>query len=319
MKIWTLAQYLEQLREGQLNPSRPFSTQENELIEVGHLAKKLTLPTMEINFPIQTNILEIIYQVLKPVLDELINNEAFSWGYHYGFFSAKEVADGYLCEAVRKAIIKDISRMSQDIEKQKLFFKTCELLSSGIDINKAVNIINSAHLHDQFRLMVSSLNLKRSTKKELITYYRQEGCLNMAYQASLFSKKEFEQALVEQLQAAYNQVINVIHNADFKEDKKPFSMTREDNFIELLRLFKSLFQDLSSLDLPILNKKIMQTVKKCSPFLRHSVESKEHNNSKIEMIELSTLIDSLIQKEANQSYVKGIQFTYINNVNRNSL
>ncbi|MGQ3887748.1 hypothetical protein ACQUW5_01795 [Legionella sp. CNM-1927-20] len=317
MKVWTLAQYLEQLREGQLKPSRPFSTEEDELIEMGPLAKKITIPPMEINFPIQLKYIEITYQLLKPVLDELVNNEAFSWRYHYGFFSAKEVAKGYLWEAVKKALFKVPLLREQDVEMQEFLFHTCETLSNGLEINKAVNLINYAHLHNQFKLMVSSLNLLRPTKKELIAYYKQENCRNMAYQASLFSKKEFEQALAEQLQIAYNQIVNVIQNDRNKQTRR-FSITREDNFIELLRLFTILFKDLCSLDLTSLNKEVMQTVKQYSPFLRHSIKDEE-SDSKLEMRELIMLIESLIQKEANKSCPMGIQFTLVNNVNRNSL
>ncbi|WP_131783018.1 hypothetical protein [Legionella gresilensis] len=319
MTVWTLAQYLEQLRGGQLNPNWPFSTEEDELIEMGPLAKNVAIPGMKISFPIQTKYIETIYQILEPVLDELVSNEAFSWNHHYGFFSAQEIACGYLCEAVRKDMVREHSWVDQNTEMQKLLFNTCEMVSSGIDINKAVNLINNAHLHNQFKLMVSSLSLKRSTKKELIAYYRQEGCQNMAYQASLFSKKEFEHALVEQLYAAYNQVVKVIQNARPIETKKSFFMTREDNFIELLRSFKILFTDLLSLNLPSLIKEVMQTVKQYSPFLRHSIENNDDKDSKLEMQELAMLMDSLIQKGVNKSYPKYIKYTRFNNVNHNSL
>ncbi|WP_419418665.1 hypothetical protein ACNVED_08865 [Legionella sp. D16C41] len=315
MKVWTLGQYLRLLREGQLNPSKPFAKQEDELIEIGRLAKKVAIPPLEINFPIHAEPVEKIYQLLKPVLTELVNNEEFSWSYHYGFFSAKEVAMGYLSEAVNTAIFKASPTTCQEIELQKLLFYICETLSSGVEVNKAVHIINDAHLRNQFKLMISSLTLQRATKKELIAFYKKENCKNMAYQASLFSNKEFEQALAQQLQVTYNQIAQFIkeHHCEISEQFVP---VQEDNYIKLLGLFHTLFTKLINLDF-LLMKEVIQVIKQHSTFLKQSIESEE--NPKLALQNLKNLIEPLIEKEPNNVYPIDMKITSKNNINHNSL
>ncbi|STX29111.1 Uncharacterised protein [Legionella beliardensis] len=302
MQVWTLPEYLQQLREGQLRPIKPFAMGLDELVEMGRFAKKITIPLTEVHFPPQPDVIESSYQLLKPVLAELVSNEEFSWSYHYGFFSAKEVAHGYLSEAINQAIFKGKTMTSHDIELQKFLHYICEALISGIEVDEALNYVNNAHLHNQFALMVSALTLECPSKKDLIAFYKKGKHYNMVYQARLFSNKEFEQALAEQLKTTYNQVIKVILTVLQEEDNTQFMMTEEDNYIELLKMFVALFDKLMSLDSSFLLKEVLDTLKTQSTFLGQGIEFGSENDAKSAMQTLKNLINQLIEPQVKQAF-----------------
>lgn len=262
----TLTEYLNQLNTGKLKTERPFDKNAGLNIELGSEAQKLKIPVLAIEYNSPKNeTMEMVYHLLTPVLNELINNDAFSWSKSYGLVSAGEVAKAYLYQAITQSLSTGKPLTYHEIGLQTFLHLTSDALVNGIEVNDALTFVNRAHIRNQFETMVSSMSMKRANKKELTDFYKSQNRYNMAYQVSLFTEVEFQASLVIHFKTLLNQIINII-----QPSHKKFSATLDISAINEENAFDETLDYLLHIINYLLQVEHTQTIKEVLTTLRNN-------------------------------------------------
>lgn len=290
--------YLSTLKSRAVLTKRPFDTNTTEAaIELGLAARTLTLPvlTMERMLPPGKSTIETFYRVLKPVLQELEHYDEFDWTQNYGTVTAKDVAKGYLFNAIAGAREKDTLFTAQEIAFQVFLRHVSDALVDGIEPDNAVESFKKkSHVLSQFNSMVLSLSMQIPTKDALIESYVAENQYTKVYLASLFTDEDFEKKICQELHKILIPVIDLINEqrkphfwnkTKTRSDLDKIKMSEPSDLIEMIGHFSKVMEELQQLNKIALTGNVLSLIHSNSPFFRDSIEitgsSKEEMNESL--------------------------------------
>lgn len=304
-----LEEYLTTLLSGEYRTSRPFDKKSDITAVMGPEAKALKIPDipMEQIIPPRDTIIKGIYLLLEPVLNELVKNNAFDWQLSYGALSAKDVAKGYLFNAITSSMLKDRPFAPQELGLQIFLRHVSDAYVDGISAEKAISTFaGKPHVQSQFGSMVTSMSLIRPTKQDLINCYIADSRFVMAYQASLFTESEFEKGVCDDLKQTLLMVMDLVKKhykphfwnktkAAFNLNAKRINETSD--IPTLLDYFSSVLREIRKTNSRSFMDETLNTIKKSSFFLQHSIAiiDDSRHELKITMERLTTAIDSVAE------------------------
>lgn len=271
---------------------------------MGPEAKALKIPDipMEQIIPPREMIVKGIYLLLEPVLNELVENSAFDWQLSYGSLSAKDVAKGYLFNAITSSMLKDRPFTPQELGLQIFLRHVSDAYVDGISAEKAISTFaGKPHVQSQFGTMVTSMSLTRPTKQDLINSYLADNRFVIAYQASLFDESEFEKGVSDDLKQSLLMVMNIVtkhYKPHFwNKPKEVFSplnlkiINETMGLPALLYYFSTVLKEIRKINSRVFMDETLTEIKKSSFFLRNSVDLTDDSRQ-----ELKLAMDKLIKE-----------------------
>lgn len=300
-----LEEYLTTLLSGEYRTSRPFDKKSDITAVMGPEAKALKIPDipMEQIIPPREMIVKGIYLLLEPVLNELVKNSSFDWQLSYGSLSAKDVAKGYLFNAITSSMLKDKPFTPQELGLQIFLRHVSDAYVDGISAEKAISTFaGKPHVQSQFSSMVISMSLTRPTKQDLINTYLADNCFVKAYQASLFDESEFEKVVADDLKQSLLMVMAIVkkhHKPHFwNKTKEAFSRLNSETTINetmglpaLLYYFSTVLKEIRKTNSRVFMDEALTEIKKSSSFLQHGMDLTDDSRQ-----ELKLAMDKLIKE-----------------------
>ncbi|MFC7781374.1 hypothetical protein [Legionella taurinensis] len=315
-----LEEYLTTLLSGEYRTSRPFDKKSDITAVMGPEAKALKIPDipMEQIIPPREMIVKGIYLLLEPVLNELVKNSAFDWQLSYGSLSAKDVAKGYLFNAITSSMLKDRPFTPQELGLQIFLRHVSDAYVDGISAEKAISTFaDKPHVQSQFGSMVISMSLTRPTKQDLIKSYLADNRFVMAYQASLFDESEFEKGVCDDLKQTLLTVMDIVkkhYKPHFwNKNKEAFSLSPKTinettGIPALLYYFSTVLKEIRKTNSRTFMDETLTEIKKSSFFLQHSVDLSDDSRQELKMAmdKLIKDIDHVNEKLTSSKIKEGL-------------